>query len=83
MDNKQLDWETRLTQAEILFCLAYYGTSKTEEGLYNKVEEMKYSLALMELLQKGEVEYDQKKGWNLTEKGKQAAAKKYRIKRSD
>ena len=69
---------TRILKAEIIFCLAYYGNGMNPTQLYESCEAMKYSLALIKMLDNGEVDYDNKKRvYTLTEKGRKAADKIY------
>lgn len=67
-----------ITQAEIIFCLAYYGSGMNQKELLAKIECMKYGLSMMDMLEKGHLEYDSKnKVWTLTEDGKKVANKLY------
>lgn len=70
-----------ITQAEIIFCLAYYGTGGTTEEVIDKCNEMKYSLSAIKMLENGDLEYDsKKKEWRLTEQGRKVAEELHGLK---
>ena len=73
--------KNKLLEAEIIFCLAYYGTGKTPKEVGDKCEEMKYGLAMIQMLENGELNYDnEKRVYYLTKEQKKAAEELYKLK---
>ena len=68
----------KIMQAEILFCLAFYRAEENTKNIITKIEVMKYGLAMLDMLEVGDIDYDSKKKvWTLTEQGKKVAKELY------